>query len=137
MSGDGWHNYLELSAVAGMAGGVVAWLTRRDHWQVGIANIVVGGITAHYLSPSALKIIGAVGFTEFSPSVAGFMIGVGGMGVSGALITYWERKLHYDKSQAEGNKALDNFKSESGSEMPEDGQATKPKAKRRARKKPA
>lgn len=83
--------------LAGGLGGVVRWLTLRDKFPDGIISIVVGGICAVYLSPLALPalgpMLGAIGMSsDNSASLSGFMIGLGGITVSGIVMDAWRAR---------------------------------------------
>lgn len=86
--------------LAGALGGMVRWLTLRSHWSDGLIAIVVGAICALYVSPLALPamtpFLGNLGVpAESSSGLAGFLIGLGGITVSGLIMDIWRarRKL--------------------------------------------
>lgn len=94
----GWDKWQLL--IAGALGGVVRWLTLRDHWTDGLISIVVGAICAVYISPLALPALvptlGNIGVSSDSVgSLSGFLIGIGGITVSGLIMDLWRarRKL--------------------------------------------
>lgn len=91
-------NWLGLSdktlplVIAGALGGVVRWLTLRDHWTDGVISIVVGAICALYASPLVLPaltpMLGAIQIPPDSVSgLSGFLIGVGGISISSFFIS--------------------------------------------------
>ena len=85
-------------ALAGAAGGIVRWFTIRDRmWPDGIINIVVGMLCAVYLAPVAVPLLGqvvgnVVGDAEQLSGLSGFLIGVGGLTVSGFIIDFWRTR---------------------------------------------
>lgn len=77
--------------IAGALGGVVRWLTLRDHWTDGLISILVGAICSLFLSPLALPalvpMLGAVQIPPESVSgLSGFLIGIGGITISSFFI---------------------------------------------------
>jgi hypothetical protein len=83
------------AALAGAAGGLVRWLTLRDSWRDGLASLFVGGICAIYLSPLAQPVLQPV-FGAISPggdagSFAAFVVGLGGIALSGMVIDLTRR----------------------------------------------
>jgi hypothetical protein len=90
--------------VAGALGGLVRWLTLRDHWIDGLIAIIVGAICAAFISPLALPalspFLGQIGMPPESVNgFSGFLIGVGGISVSGLLLDVWRlrRKMIGEK----------------------------------------
>jgi hypothetical protein len=89
------HSDLGQAALAGAAGGLVRWLTLRDSWRDGLASLFVGGICAIYLSPLAQPVLQPV-FGAISPdgdasSFAAFVVGLGGIALSGMVIDLTRR----------------------------------------------
>ena len=39
------------AALAGALGGIVRWVTLREHWRDGVLSLLVGSICAVYLGP--------------------------------------------------------------------------------------
>lgn len=83
--------------LAGAAGGVVRWLTLRDHWSDGAPGIVVGAILAAYAGPLAepafrwvLSPI-APGTAFSAPALSGFVMGLAGVAFSGLVIDAFRR----------------------------------------------
>lgn len=77
--------------IAGSLGGVVRWLTLRDHWTDGLIAVAVGAICSLYVSPLALPalvpMLGAIQIpAENVGGLSGFLIGIGGITVSGFFI---------------------------------------------------
>lgn len=100
-------------ALAGALGGVVSWLTRKGSWKDGLMQIVVGSICAVYLSPLAIPVLaptlGAiVGTPDELSRLSGFVIGIGGVSVSGFILDIihtWQRRrapLPPDGSETNG-----------------------------------
>jgi len=80
--------------ISGAAGGLVKWITLREKLMDGVASILVGGICAYYLSPLALPaiepILGRLIIeNDAKVGLSGFLIGVGGIAVSGFIIDIW------------------------------------------------
>lgn len=90
-------------ALAGGLGGAVSWLTRRGSIVDGVVQIVVGAICAVYLAPIANPtVIAQLGPITGSPDelarLSGFVLGIGGVSVSGFLIDFWHfRRLALTK----------------------------------------
>lgn len=83
--------------VAGALGGLVRWLTLRDHWSDGLISIVVGAICSVYVSPLALPAIepmlGNIGMPGDSiTGLSGFLVGIGGITASGFFIDLWRAR---------------------------------------------
>ena len=81
-------------AVAGAAGGIVRWLTVGGNWKEGLVNLVVGTICAVYIGPLAGPVMEPVLGQIITDEIAratlnGFVIGIGGLSVSGFLIDLW------------------------------------------------
>lgn len=99
--------------LAGAAGGIVRTMTLRQcDWRDAIVNLGVGSICAIYLGPLAAPILepafgmisadtsGATGFT-------GFVIGLGGVTISGAVldvIHLRRRMIEKQARDAEGKR---------------------------------
>lgn len=84
-------------ALAGAAGGLVRWLTLRARWQDGVISIVVGSLCALYLGPLAQPAVTAmIGTFVLDPasraSFSGFILGLGGVSVSGLAMDFWKAK---------------------------------------------
>jgi len=83
--------------VAGALGGVVRWMTLRESWVDGLISVVVGAICATYLGPLVRPILapvlGGLLIPEASQaSFSGFMIGIGGITISGFVIDIWKAR---------------------------------------------
>lgn len=96
-------------AVAGALGGVVRWLTLKQPPLDGLISVVVGAICAVYIGPSIIPILKPViDFTgvdhESAVGLGGFLIGIGGILVSGFVIDIWQvrRKLLRQPDQRGG-----------------------------------
>lgn len=83
--------------LAGALGGAVNWLTRKANWRDGMAQVVVGGICAFYLTPIAQPVMAEmfgtiVGTPEELARLSGFVIGLGGVSVTGFILDMWNRR---------------------------------------------
>lgn len=84
------------AALAGALGGIVRWLTLRPSWHEGAATLVVGAICAIYLGPLALPII-EVTLGKVIPGgdmagLSSFLVGIGGISLSGLVLDIFERR---------------------------------------------
>ena len=84
ISGDG------RAAVAGALGGLVRWITLREHWTDGLASLLVGSVCAMYLGPLVAPFLNPV-VGQLVPGSDGsgfsaFVVGLGGISFSGFLI---------------------------------------------------
>lgn len=98
--------------VAGALGGLVRWLTLRDHWTDGLISIIVGAVCSAYVSPLVIPALtpltGAVDIsTESIIGLSGFLVGVGGITVSGMIMDAWrkQRKLRKEATSSEDKKS--------------------------------
>lgn len=83
------------AAISGAAGGAVRWMTVRQGWRDGLISVVVGSICSIYLSPLVEPMIDAslgkvIASEAKRAGLAGFIIGVGGILVSGFIIDFWK-----------------------------------------------
>lgn len=77
------------AALAGAAGGMVRWMTLRDNWKEGMANVVVGALCAIYLGPVAVQAterFSGVPITGDTENLGAFLVGLFGMALTGFLI---------------------------------------------------
>lgn len=78
------------TALAGAAGGIVRWVTLREHWQDGVASLLVGAICALYVGPFVNPLIkpmiGDLAPNGDSTGFASFLVGLGGISIAGLLI---------------------------------------------------
>jgi hypothetical protein len=98
--------------IAGALGGVVRWLTLRSSWVDGLISIVIGGICSAYLGPVCEQMLQPmIGGFVLDPSaragLAGFLIGIGGVGVSSFVLDLVSqrqqmlmRKINADQNQS-------------------------------------
>ena len=82
-------------AIAGALGGLVRWLTLREHWKDGFVSLIVGAICAVFLAPLALPaiepILGKIiADASARGTLSGFVIGIGGIVVAGFVIDVWK-----------------------------------------------
>jgi hypothetical protein len=78
------------AAPAGALGGIVRWVTLREHWRDGMLSLLVGAICAVYLGPLVAPIlepvIGKLAPNGDSAGFSSFVVGIGGMSISGLII---------------------------------------------------
>ena len=78
------------AALAGALGGIVRWVTLREHWRDGIVSLLVGAICAIYLGPLVAPllepVIGRLAPGGDTAGFSAFVVGIGGMSISGLLI---------------------------------------------------
>ena len=97
--------------IAGALGGIVRWMTLRDHWTDGLISMVVGALSAMYLSPLAVPtLIPWLGNISVAPEnvgpLSGFLLGIGGITVSGFFIDAWRlRKRMMRQARDDAGKA--------------------------------
>jgi hypothetical protein len=95
--------------LAGALGGIVRWMTLRDHWTDGLISMVVGALSAMYLAPAAVPaLIPWFGKISVAPEnvgpLSGFLLGIGGITISGLIIDAWRlyrRFIRQNKQAAE------------------------------------
>lgn len=101
LQGDGGR-----AAVAGALGGVVRWVTLRESWREGLMSLIVGAICASYLGPLVTPIlepvIGHLTPMGDSTGFSAFVVGVGGMSISGLLIDIFRARRHAGKEGGNG-----------------------------------
>lgn len=95
--------------LSGALGGVVRWLTLRDKWQDGLISIIVGAICSLYISPLAIPalqpLLGSISVApESVHSLSGFIIGIGGITVSGMVMDVWRARKKIISDEKEGPK---------------------------------
>lgn len=86
--------------LAGALGGVVRWITLKESMREGAASVICGAICAVYLGPliqpAITPLLGTFVVEEASRSAfGGFILGLGGITVSGFVIDFlkgWARK---------------------------------------------
>ena len=78
------------AALAGALGGIVRWMTLRENWRDGLVSLLVGAICAVYLGPLVAPIlepvIGRLAPGGDSAGFSSFVVGIGGMSISGLII---------------------------------------------------
>jgi hypothetical protein len=89
---------------AGIAGGIVRWLTLRESTRDGFISVVVGALCSLYLGPIGLPLLEPViGKLTVDPHAAvglsGFLIGVGGIAVSGFVLDLWAMRRSKQKER--------------------------------------
>ncbi len=84
------HTDAAIAALAGAAGGLVRWLTLRETWRDGVASLLVGTVCAVYLGPIAepmlRPVLGALAPNHNPAGFSSFVVGLGGIGLSGFVI---------------------------------------------------
>ena len=87
-------------AIAGALGGVVRWLTLKQPLLDGLVSVIVGSICAVYIGPAIQPLLRPV--VDFAgvdadamQGLGGFLVGIGGILVSGFILDLWQlrRKL--------------------------------------------
>lgn len=78
------------AAMAGAAGGLVRWLTLREHWRDGVVSLIVGSLCALYLGPLVepmlAPVIGKIASQGDAQGFSSFVVGLGGIGIAGFVI---------------------------------------------------
>ncbi len=78
------------AALAGAAGGIVRWVTLREHWKDGLTSLLVGALCAIYLGPLANPLLepwmGPIVPGRDTNGFSSFVVGLGGISISGMLI---------------------------------------------------
>ena len=109
MTKDDWLGWLfsepSRAALAGIAGGIVRWLTLRSNWKEGVGTLIVGALCAIYAGQLALPIVeGSIGKIipgEDMTGLSSFLVGIGGISISGLVLDIFDRrrlKLREDQS---------------------------------------
>ena len=92
-----WNDLKEIAqtdaskaVAAGAAGGVVRWITLRNDWREGLSAMIVGALCALYLGPIVEPLlepfVGAIAPDGDSTGFSSFVVGLGGISISGLLI---------------------------------------------------
>lgn len=97
---DHLHNFWTANGqliLAGAAGGLVRWLTLREDWRAGLISVTVGLIMSVYVGPFAIWMLTPVitfagGEPEQLIGLGGFLVGIGGIVVSGFFIDVWRMR---------------------------------------------
>lgn len=91
-------------AIAGALGGVVRWLTLKQPPLDGLISVIVGAICALYVGPAIQPLLRPV--VDFAgvdadaiQGLGGFLVGIGGILVSGFLIDIWQLRRKMLKQQ--------------------------------------
>lgn len=99
-------------AIAGALGGVVRWLTLKQPPLDGLVSVIVGAICAVYLGPAIQPLLRpVVDFAgvdaEAMQGLGGFLVGIGGILVSGFILDLWQlrRKLLKQPGGADGQQS--------------------------------
>lgn len=101
---NGWlPDGADKALIAGALGGLVRWITLREHWRDGAISIVVGALCSLYLAPLGepfiallLRWLGLAPVLDLAPDqqagFAGFVVGVGGIGIVGFILDFIKAK---------------------------------------------
>lgn len=96
-------------AVAGALGGAVRWATLKQPPLDGLVSVFVGSICAVYIGPAIQPILRPiVDFAgidaESMQGLGGFLVGIGGILVSGFILDLWQmrRKLLKQSGGSDG-----------------------------------
>lgn len=89
-------------ALAGAAGGIVRWATLRSNWKEGLGAVFIGALCALYLGPLVDPLLEPV-IGKLAPSgnplgFASFIVGLGGISLSGFLIDLLSVRRKKDKA---------------------------------------
>jgi hypothetical protein len=99
------------AALAGALGGIVRWVTLREHWRDGMLSLLVGSICAVYLGPLVAPIlepvIGKLAPGGDSAGFSSFVVGIGGMSISGLIIDIF-RARRADSARADTARKEDD-----------------------------
>lgn len=77
-------NHLVIAIVAGVAGGLVRWITGRESWREGLSLIVAGLASAVFLGLWVAQWL--PGDATLSVAVATYTAGIGGIGFAGIVL---------------------------------------------------
>lgn len=95
------------AAMAGAAGGLVRWLTLREHWRDGVVSLVVGSLCALYLGPLVepmlAPVVGKLSPAADAKGFSSFVVGLGGIGIAGFVIETL-RRFRAQKAASDGQK---------------------------------
>lgn len=84
------HGDAATALVAGLAGGLVRWVTLRESLRDGLASLVVGCACALYLGPlvepNLEKFVGLVAPAADTSGFSGFVMGLAGISIAGFII---------------------------------------------------
>ena len=97
-------------AVAGALGGLVRWATLKLPPLDGVVSVVVGSICAVYVGPAIQPILRPiVDFAgidaESMQNLGGFLVGIGGILVSGLILDFWQARRKLLKSGGSDGQA--------------------------------
>lgn len=84
------------AAVAGALGGIVRWITLKEHWRAALGSLVVGSICAIYLGPLVEPIlepiIGRIAPGGDPAGFASFVVGLGGISIASFVIEIFKAR---------------------------------------------
>lgn len=85
--------------IAGLLGGLTAWLLDRDmHWRDGMALVVIGAISSYYLIPALLE------HTQLSAGSTSFIAYM--TGISARAIIIYARDKFTTKAQGQIDRVI-------------------------------
>lgn len=92
----------EGTAMAGFCGAIIYWITNRQSWKNGVVSLIVGVITAIYLTPAVSPILANVfGTTSELPSyLGGYVCGMSGIALNGLIMDILRGRLLYFRDAA-------------------------------------
>lgn len=101
------HSDAGAAALAGAAGGLVRWMTLRENWRDGIVSLLVGTLCAIYagplVEPMLAPVIGKIAAGSDAAGFSSFVVGLGGIGISGFVIDTL-RRFRAEKAEADGKE---------------------------------
>jgi len=81
------------AVIAGGLGGLIRWITLRHSLKEGVLTIVVGAICANYLGPLVVPMLeGTLGKLIPIEGLGHFVVGMGGLSLTGMILDVFERK---------------------------------------------
>jgi len=103
----GWfHSDAGQAFLAGAAGGAIRWVTLRERPRDGAVSLIVGAVCAIYLGPLVepflSPLVGKISPTEDAAGFAAFVVGIGGISLTGAVIDIFRGVSLRAKSRAGG-----------------------------------
>lgn len=88
------------AALAGALGGLVRWITLRSNWKEGLGAVIIGAICALYLGPLVAPllepVIGVIAPQGDPGGFSAFIVGLGGISITGFLIDVLNRRRDGD-----------------------------------------
>lgn len=92
------------AALAGAAGGAIRWITLREKPRDGLVSIIVGSICAIYagplVEPFLSPFVGKITPGNDADGFAAFVVGIGGISLTGAVIDLFRSFSNRAKARA-------------------------------------